>query len=205
MPNYYGVGHNSNDNYIAMISGQAPNPQTQADCQTFSDMLPGTIGSGGQAQGTGCVYPAAVPTIASQLDQAGFTWRSYNEGMGADPTRETSVCAHPAVGASDNTQSATATDEYATRHNPFVYFHGIIDDTTLCDTPCRRPRPLASDLGSVADHAELHLHHPRPLQRRTRRAVQERPARRPGLGQRSSCRPGSRRSPPRRPTGRTGC
>ena len=150
VPNYFGVGHNSNDNYIAMISGQAPNAQTQADCQTFSNMLPGTIGSGGQALGLGCVYPAAVPTIASQLDQAGFTWRSYNESMGSDPTRETPVCAHPAVGSSDNTQSATASDEYATRHNPFVYFHGIIDDTTLCDSHVVSLDPLAGDLGSVS-------------------------------------------------------
>ena len=26
LTNYYGIGHHSNDNYIAMISGQAPNP-----------------------------------------------------------------------------------------------------------------------------------------------------------------------------------
>lgn len=149
VPNYYGIGHNSNDNYIAMISGQAPNTQTQADCQNFTDMLPGTLGAGGQAQGTGCVYPTAVPTIASQLDRAGFTWRSYNEDMGADPARETSVCAHPAINASDNTQTATATDQYATRHNPFVYFHGIIDDTTLCDTHVVGLDALAQDLGSA--------------------------------------------------------
>ena len=54
--------------------------------------------------------------------------------MGADPTREPAVCAHPAVNGSDNTQKAAADDQYATRHNPFVYFHSIIDDTTLCDT-----------------------------------------------------------------------
>src|SRR4051794_26575433 len=29
---YYGIGHQSLDNYVAMLSGQAPNPQTQADC-----------------------------------------------------------------------------------------------------------------------------------------------------------------------------
>ncbi|MEO9120668.1 MAG: alkaline phosphatase family protein, partial [Solirubrobacteraceae bacterium] len=153
VPNYYGVGHNSNDNYIAMISGQAPNAQTQADCQNFTDMLPGTIGAGGQAQGTGCVYPTAVPTIASQLGTAGFTWRSYNEDMGADPARETSVCAHPAINATDNTQTATATDEYATRHNPFVYFHGIIDDTTLCNTHVVGLDALAQDLTAPASGA----------------------------------------------------
>src|SRR5581483_1135576 len=75
-----------------------------------------------------------VPTIASQLTGAGLTWADYNEDMGADPSRESSVCAHPALNSSDNTQTATVTDQYATRHNPFVYFHSIIDDTELCDT-----------------------------------------------------------------------
>jgi hypothetical protein len=118
LPHYYGVGHQSNDNYIAMISGQAPNAQNQADCQIFSDFIPSTIGSYGQVQGTGCVYPAGVPTIAGQLSAAGLTWRDYNDGMGADPSREPVECAHPAIGAAANTQSATAADQYATRHNP---------------------------------------------------------------------------------------
>src|SRR5580692_8974146 len=34
---YFGTGHWSNDNYISMISGQAPNPETQNDCRTYSD------------------------------------------------------------------------------------------------------------------------------------------------------------------------
>jgi hypothetical protein len=153
LPHYFGTGHFSNDNYISMISGQAPDPQNQEDCQTFSDMLPGTIGSGGQAIGTGCVYPASVPTIASQLTAAGFTWRDYNDSMGATPAREASVCGHPALNSSDGTQKATAEDQYATRHNPFVYFHGIIDDTTLCDTHVVSLDPLAHDLSSVGTTA----------------------------------------------------
>jgi len=31
------------------------------------------------------------------------------------------------VGGTDDTQLATATDQYAARHNPFVYFHSLID------------------------------------------------------------------------------
>ena len=31
---YYGTAHNSLPNYIAQISGQGPNAQTQADCQS---------------------------------------------------------------------------------------------------------------------------------------------------------------------------
>src|ERR1035437_8114148 len=32
LQNYYGIWHLSNDNYIAFLSGQAPNPSNQADC-----------------------------------------------------------------------------------------------------------------------------------------------------------------------------
>jgi hypothetical protein len=148
VPNYYGTGHESNDNYISMISGQAPNAQNQADCQGFDDLTPGTIGAYGQAQGSGCVYPAFVPTIASQLTAAGYTWRDYDEDMGNDPTREPSVCGHPGINSSDNTQKAEASDQYATRHNPFVYFHSIIDDTTLCDTRVVNLSALPQDLSS---------------------------------------------------------
>jgi hypothetical protein len=55
LPNYFGTGHQSNDNYISMISGQAPNAENQADCQNFDDLQPGTIGSYGQAAGEGCI------------------------------------------------------------------------------------------------------------------------------------------------------
>ena len=151
LPNYYGIGHNSNDNYIAMISGQAPSLENQADCPIFDDFLPGTIGAYGQAQGLGCVYPAAVPTIAGELTSAGLTWRDYNDGMGADPRREAAECGHPGIDSIDQTQSATAGDQYATRHNPFVYFHSIIDDTTLCDTHVVNLDLLPHDLASAPD------------------------------------------------------
>ena len=59
--------------------------------------------------------------------------------MGADPTREPTVCGHPAIGRpGQDAERETATDQYATRHNPFVYFHSIIDDTA-CATPTSSP------------------------------------------------------------------
>src|SRR3954454_4826433 len=97
---YYGIGHQSLDNYVAMVSGQAPNPQTQADCQLYSDFVPGppsVVDLNGQAVGQGCVYPADIPTVVDQMDTAGSTWRGYMDGMGA-------ACRHPAVGAQDDTQ-----------------------------------------------------------------------------------------------------
>ncbi len=136
LPNYYGIGHASLDNYIAMISGQAPTPSTQGDCPTYSDITGGGLDGNGQETGTGCVYPANVPTIAGQLTAAGLTWGSYNESMGDDPVRDNTTpsrtCGHPVLNTADGTQAETATDAYATRHDPFVYFHSIID-TAQCD------------------------------------------------------------------------
>ncbi len=130
LPNYYGIGHHSLDNYIAMVSGQAPNPLTSGDCPSFINFPADSVDSAGQENGEGCVYSADVPTLMGELDAAGLTWRAYEDGMGADPTRESATCGHPAVGASDNTEVATSLDQYATRHDPFVYFHSIATITS---------------------------------------------------------------------------
>jgi phosphatidylinositol-3-phosphatase len=130
---YHGTGHFSLGNYITMISGQSENPTTQADCTNFDELTPGTIGPSGQAIGAGCVYPKAVETVAGQLEAAGRTWRGYMQDMGADPTRDNGTnCAHPEIGTADPTQKAAPNDQYATRHNPFMYFHSIIDDAASC-------------------------------------------------------------------------
>src|SRR5258708_33183454 len=38
VPNYYGTGHSSLDNYIAMTSGQGNNPKTSGDCHDPSTL-----------------------------------------------------------------------------------------------------------------------------------------------------------------------
>src|SRR3954452_11409944 len=43
---YYGIGHFSLDNFIAMVSGQPPNAQTQADCIFYNEFV-GTMRSDG--------------------------------------------------------------------------------------------------------------------------------------------------------------
>jgi hypothetical protein len=148
LQNYYGIGHNSLDNYIAMISGQAPNPITQSDCQDFVDFVSTGTTKDGQAIGTGCVYPSNTLTIANQLESKGLTWKGYMEDMGNDPGRESATCGHPAIGNKDNTHKATIGDQYATRHNPFVYFHSIIDFPT-CAAHVVNLSALATDLAKV--------------------------------------------------------
>jgi hypothetical protein len=155
VPNYYGIGHNSLDNYLAMVSGQAPTTQTQADCPLFADVLPGLPAPDGQVIGQGCVYPAGVKTVADQLEARGLSWKGYMEDMGNDPARDNgTTCAHPALGTPDGTQQASATDQYATRHNPFVYFHSIIDRPACAqrDVPLSR---LTGDLASAATTPNL--------------------------------------------------
>jgi phosphatidylinositol-3-phosphatase len=163
LENYYATGHESNDNYISLVSGQPPNAQNQADCPQFDDFTGALMLSNGVEAGTGCVYPAEVPNVGTQLTAKKLSWKAYQEDMGNDPNREAAACGHPAVNTTDETQKAD--DGYATRHDPFVYFHALIDNASLCAkhvvalgsptgampaAALRGETGLATDLGTLA-------------------------------------------------------
>jgi phosphatidylinositol-3-phosphatase len=149
LPNYYGIGHASLDNYIAVISGQPPNPQTQADCQIYTDFV-GSVGPDGVAVGNGCVYPAGAVTLGDQLNVAGYSWRGYAEDMGP------MGCRHPALNSADGTQSAKVGDQYAARHNPWVYFHSVIDSPSCSASDVDLSR-LPSDLAFASRTANFNF------------------------------------------------
>ena len=168
---YYGTGHASLDNYISMISGMAPTPDTVNDCVTaltdsvgnYNNVVQAGVTEGGQIIATGgCIYPAGVRTLADHLTVAGFTWKAYMEDMGNDPARESGSCGHPEVGiGTDNTNTAEAPsaavpggDAYATRHNPFVYFHSIID-LPICQTNVINLDHLGADLSTKSTTPNL--------------------------------------------------
>jgi len=151
---YYGTGHVSLDNYIAMLSGQAATPETRNDCQIYADFTLTGTSPDGQATGNGCVYPSSIKTLPDQLTAAGKTWRGYMEDMGNDPTREAATCGHPALNTQDLTQASEAPsasvplgDQYASRHDPFVYFHSIIDSPD-CGANVVNLNQLSQDLRS---------------------------------------------------------
>jgi hypothetical protein len=146
---YFATSHFSLGNYIALISGQAPNPATEYDCPQYTEFVSSGFTADGQAIGSGCVYPASVPTIANQLEAAGLSWKAYMEDMGNTPARESANCGHPRIGTADNTQVAEVGDQYATRHDPFMYFHGIIDAPS-CARQVVNLRSLAQDLKAIA-------------------------------------------------------
>ena len=152
---YYGTGHDSLDNYVAMMSGQSSTTQTSNDCNVYADFHQTGTAAYGQVVGQGCVYPASVETLVNQLTAAGLTWKGYMQDMGNDPARESATCGHPSLNAQDLTQEAEAPspavpsgDMYATRHDPFMYFHSIID-TAACKNVVNL-RQLRTDLRSVA-------------------------------------------------------
>jgi hypothetical protein len=144
---YYGTAHNSQPNYVAQISGQGPNLQMQGDCQLYSQFVQlGTVAPD-QAVGSGCVFPATVPSLPTQLTAAGLSWRGYMEDMGTP-------CRHPALNAQDTTQQAHVGDRYAVRHNPFMYFSAITSSPT-CAQHVVDLSALSTDLVSAATTPNL--------------------------------------------------
>jgi hypothetical protein len=152
-------------NYIGMIGGQSPNALTSADCTTYTD-FPGNAqpDGNGNVAGDGCIYPAQAINVADQLFSARFSWGAYMEDMGkpepvaqgqTPPANPPQNCVRPDVNAPDGTQDVRKADPntayagsgYAVRHNPFAYFHSLLDlgSCTQKDVPLDR---LGGTLGS---------------------------------------------------------
>jgi Phosphoesterase family len=114
LKNYYGTGHSSMDNYLSMVSGQAPEEDTQEDCAVSNKLIGpnsdiiatgsvrhpasnyGQLNSPANASqpsganaplGTnGCTYPTEVPTLFNQFNAAGVTWKGYAQDIGGAQT-----------------------------------------------------------------------------------------------------------------------
>jgi hypothetical protein len=146
---YFGTAHYSLGNYLAMISGQGGTRETRNDCEVFEDFVSTGTTTDGQEKGYGCVYPAHVQTLADQLMSHGKAWRGYMEDLGKNPRRESQTCGAPPIGAADPTQGAEKGDQYAARHNPFVYFHSLLDNEACAANVGGLDR-LAVDLQKVS-------------------------------------------------------
>ncbi len=131
---YYGIAHPSLPNYLALVSGRAPNLATRTDCPV---LLPG------------CSYRGGVPTLPGQLEAAGLSWRGYMEDEANGPPGAPRTCRGPGAGPIDPTQGARRGDQYAARHDPFPYFRSLRAARSCArnDVDLRR---LAGDLRSRA-------------------------------------------------------
>src|SRR6266545_2688170 len=135
---YWGTGHNSLDNYIAMVSGQSPTPGTQSDAifcaggvaapNRVSDDIPNEspVDPNGQIVGQGCTYPSKVKTLGDQLDANGLTWKGYMQDLRDEISREGADC------PTEERNNPGGGDTYLKKHDPFQWFHSIIDDQSRC-------------------------------------------------------------------------
>lgn len=154
---YETLGTTNLPDYLAMVSGQGPNFDTERGCTTYAAFPARSApNKAGEIPGRGCVYPNTIVTIGDQLDAAGTGWRGYFEGMGTGQPATAQSCEHPNSNAVDATLTAPTTTPagvtpptttattttpttttpgaaapagatYLTSENPFVYFHSLLD------------------------------------------------------------------------------
>lgn len=122
LSSYRTLGDTELPDYLAMISGQSPNADTRSDCAIYSEFPSSAKAqSNGQVGGAGCVYPNTALTVADQVTAAGKQWKAYLADMGS------STCVHANSNTADDVPLTGAGSDYATRHNPFIYFHSLLD------------------------------------------------------------------------------
>jgi hypothetical protein len=149
LTDYYGTAHHSLGNYLAQISGQGPNLAIQHDCSTYSRFREtGPVMKPGQLYGNGCVFPKKVRTLPEQLVDHGHTWRGYMQDM-ATP------CQHSRLGHHERWRFATKRQQYATRHNPFMYFRSITSRPSYCKKHVKPLRALTRDLKHASSTRSL--------------------------------------------------
>jgi phosphatidylinositol-3-phosphatase len=96
-------------NGIALLAGQSVNLDTEQNCPTYSALEPPTVNATtGLAEGVGCVYPAAVKTLADELTGGSLTWKAYVQDMEASAPAGSSDAA-PTAGAQSGTSTGIST------------------------------------------------------------------------------------------------
>lgn len=155
-------------NGIALLAGQSVNLDTEQNCPTYSELQPPTVNAtSGLAEGVGCVYPAAVKTLADELTAGSLTWKAYMQGMEASAPAGSSGTASaagaqskaattgtaPAAAASDTTSAGMAPAASDTTTTPSTSTPSGTDTSTgtgaqtqpTTGVTCRRPELGATD------------------------------------------------------------
>ena len=199
---YRTLGGSELPDYLAMVSGQAPNADTEARLRDLRRVrhVRQTARRAARCRDAGCVYPNTVLTIADQVTAGGQAVEGISGGHGRldlhasrlERGRRRAACRAPAP-------------QYVTWHNPFVYFHSLLD-LGGCSSRRRRARSTWRGICAAAKRTpDLRVHRTRSMRRaRRRRHVRgRRPVAWPARTRSSS--DGCRRSRPRPRTSRTGC
>jgi hypothetical protein len=108
---YHALAQGELASLVALTSGQKPTPGIEHGCPVYSG---------------DCLFPIETLSLADQLVSGGLRWRAYAEDLSNGPDAAKS-CRHPAPDAADDTAQGRPGDEYATRHNPFVYYRSLTE------------------------------------------------------------------------------
>jgi hypothetical protein len=160
LSDYSLVASSAPGNDIALLSGQGQNPSSEKGCPTYSEVQPTTISPKGLAEGSGCVYPQALQTLADQLSSASLTWKAYMQDMAPTGTGARSTgspaeassgpnCRHPALGTGEPASTPTTGQDYLSGRNPFVYFDSLLS-SGACASDDVDSSELTEDLASTA-------------------------------------------------------
>ena len=115
----------------------------------------------------GCVFPAEVQTLFNQFDASNVSYKGYMQDMGNDPTREAATCGNPESSApgpavvdpgsaegpyaspgSLANPTTTPDDQYVAKHNPFPWFHSLLDNGDCKEAVVPLAKNLLQDLAS---------------------------------------------------------
>lgn len=113
----------------------------------------------------GCVLPRQVSTMFNQFDDEKVSYKGYMQDMGADPAREPSTCGNPLGSApgpavkdpgsaqgpyapAGSEKFNTTDDQYVAKHNPFVWFHSLLDSSDCAKHVVPLAKNLLQDLKS---------------------------------------------------------
>jgi len=118
----------------------------------------------------GCVFPSSVQTMFNQFDKAGVSYKGYMQDMGNDPKREAATCGNPlnsqpgpavvnpggsegpygpAPASFATPNPATPDDAYVAKHNPFPWFHSLLDNGDCAEHVVPLAKNLLRDLRSA--------------------------------------------------------
>ena len=150
-PNYFGVGHSSADNYIAMVSGQPPTTDSKNDCADPMRTVPTASDANGVARGNGCLYPPNFKDIGDQISAVGARLAARKKHRGAAALRWKAYAQnmpYPCYPGHD------APGNYVRKHNGFIFFEsGVQDgDCAANDVPLTE---LPSALSSASTTANV--------------------------------------------------
>ena len=118
---YFGVTHPSEPNYVAAIGGDYFG--IQDDNQFYCTPAMANDPSNPNCSGTTVNHTVSAPNLATQLSNAGKTWKGYFQSLPTvDPNQPVGASGNNANGPYTFKWPSNSNALYASKHNPFVNF-----------------------------------------------------------------------------------